>query len=127
MATATVLAPHDVNTTLNYLKLVGDEAPFNYMYILPEGQSTTNIQSDLRPAVIHDIRGQEDTVSLDTTGFGFIKHVSEEKEFVNEEVITTRYYKEVEKLLKKHTGAKRVFVFDHTIRCDFFYCSVSVA
>ena len=127
MATATVLAPHDVNTTLNYLKLVGDEAPFNYMYTLPEGQPTTNIQSDLRPAVIHDIRGQEDTVSLDTTGFGFIKHVSEEKEFVNEEVITTRYYKEVEKLLKKHTGAKRVFIFDHTIRCVFFYCSVSVA
>ena len=127
MATATVLAPHDGNTTLNYLKLVGDEAPFNYMYILPEGQSTTNIQSDLRPAVIHDIRGQEDTVSLDTTGFGFIKHVSEEKKFVNGEVITTRYYKEVEELLKKHTGAKRVFVFDHTIRCDFFYCSVSVA
>ncbi|ETW78716.1 hypothetical protein HETIRDRAFT_459913 [Heterobasidion irregulare TC 32-1] len=28
----------------------------------------------------------------------------------------TRYYKEVEKLLKKHTGAKRVFVFDHIIR-----------
>jgi len=62
------------------------------------------------------VRGKEDTVSLETTGFEFVQHVSEEKLFVDEEAIRTKYYKEVEELLKKHTGAKRILIFDHTIR-----------
>ncbi|THH14138.1 hypothetical protein EW146_g6163 [Bondarzewia mesenterica] len=116
MATVAVLSPHDVETTLNYYAPVGNEPPFNYTYTPPEGQPRTNIEPDPHPAVIHDIRGKEDTVSLDTSGFQFIKHVSQEKKFVDEEAITTRYYKEVEDLLKKHTGAKRILIFDHTIR-----------
>ena len=45
-----------------------------------------------------------------------MKHKSEETEFVDEERIKSVYYKEVEELLKKVTGAKRVVIFDHTIR-----------
>lgn len=115
MATAAVLTPHDVQTTLNYYK-PADEPPFNYVEDVPEGKPRTNIQEDPRTVVIHDVRGKEDTVSLDKTGFQFVKHESAEKEFVDEEAIKTVYYKEVEELLKKETGAKRVFIFDHTIR-----------
>jgi hypothetical protein len=119
MATAAVLAPHDVHTTLNYFSTEGNEEPYNYVESPPEGTLQTNIKEDVRPVLVHDIRGQENKVGLDKTGFQFVSHVSEEKEFSDEEAIKTKYYKEVEELLKKETGAKRVFIFDHTIRRNY--------
>ncbi|GBE83119.1 hypothetical protein BKA93DRAFT_725632 [Sparassis latifolia] len=116
MATAAVLAPHDVPTTLNYYKAIGNEPAYQYVSSPPEGKPRNNLDNDSHPAVIHDLRGKEDTVSLDTTGFQFVNYPSAEKEFVDEEAITTKYYAEVEDLLKKFTGGKRVFIFDHTIR-----------
>ena len=75
-----------------------------------------NVLTEAIDTVVHDVRGKEDTVSLETTGFKFVQHVSEEKLFVDEGAIRTKYYKEVEEILKKHTGAKRILIFDHTIR-----------
>ena len=117
MATAAVQIPHDVSTTLNYFKPT-DEAPYFYSPAAepPEGKPRSNIDSEPHPAVVHDVRGKEDTVGLDKTGFEFVKHKSEETEFIDEERIKNVYYKEVEELLKKVTGGKRVYIFDHTIR-----------
>lgn len=119
MATAAVLTPHDVQTVLNYFATDGNEAPYNYVEAPPEGVPRSNIKEDAHPTVIHDARGHEDTVGLDKTGFQFVHHVSEEKKFLDEEAIKKNYYKEVEDLLKKETGAKRVFIFDHTIRRNY--------
>jgi len=116
MATAVVLSPRDVQTTINYFSSDSNEVPYNYVESPPEGKPKTNIKEDPRIVTIHDIRGKEDTVGLDKTGFQFVRHISEEKKFLDEEAIKTKYYKEVEELLKKETGAKRVFIFDHTIR-----------
>lgn len=116
MATAAVLTPHDVSTTLNYYVPEGDEAPYRYTYEPPAGKKESNIGIDPKPAVVHDARGRESEFTLDTTGFQFVKHVSSETEFKDDEKIKEVYYKEVEELLKKQTGAKRVLVFDHTIR-----------
>lgn len=116
MATAAVLTPGDVSTILNYTKIIGTETPFQYTYDPPEGQEKSNLDTDPRSVTIRDIRGKEDTVSLDTTGFQFVKHISREKEFTDEERIKNAYYKEVEEFLKQQTGAKRVFIFDHTVR-----------
>ena len=117
MATAAVQLPHDVSTTLNYI-VPPPETPYFYSPSIdpPEGKPRSNINSEPYPAVIHDVRGKEDTVGLDKTGFQFVRHESAEKEFVDEERIKAVYYKEVEELLKKVTGGKRVFIFDHTIR-----------
>jgi hypothetical protein len=118
MATAAVLANHPVPTSLNYFASTPNgEAPYNFTYSPPpDGLPQSNITVEAINTVVHDIRGKEGTVSLDTTGFQFVRHVSQEKEFVDEEAIRTRYYDEVEELLKKHTGAKRILIFDHTIR-----------
>jgi len=117
--TPAVIAPRDVHTTLNYCTIEGNEAPYNYVETPPEGTPRSNIKLNVQPATIHDIRGREDTVGLEKTGFQFVRHVSEEKDFLDEEVIKTSYYREVEELLKKETGAKRVFVFGHTIRRNY--------
>ena len=124
MTTAVLSTPHDIQTTLNYYSPIGDEAPYNYVYEPPEGIPRSNVGTDPHPAVINDVRGKEDTVGLDKTGFQFVKHVSEEKDFLDEELIKTRYYKEVEELLKKEAGAKRVFIFDHTIR--YVNCTIAL-
>ncbi|KAI0706784.1 hypothetical protein C8T65DRAFT_740617 [Cerioporus squamosus] len=99
MAIATTLAPRDVPTTLNYFELIGDGPHANP-----------------HPAVIHDVRGREDEFTLDKHGFQFVHWPSSEKEFVDEEAIKSKYYPEVEALLKEATGAKRIFIFNHTIR-----------
>ncbi|KAG2129140.1 hypothetical protein DEU56DRAFT_817992 [Suillus clintonianus] len=114
--TVEVLAPHDVQTTLNFYKPINDELPYNYIGEPPVGVPRSNVGADVQQVVIHDIRGKEDTIGLDKTGFQFVTHKSVEKDFVDEEAIQTKYYAEVEDILKKHTGAKRVFIFDHTIR-----------
>ncbi|KAI0269777.1 hypothetical protein BC834DRAFT_967519 [Gloeopeniophorella convolvens] len=118
MATAVFAAPHDVPTTLNYFGSTKDgKPPYNFTYEpTPDGVPQTNIAPETYDSVVHDVRGKEDTVSLDTNGFAFVKHVSAEKDFTDEEAITTKYYKEVEELLKEHVGAKKVVIFDHTIR-----------
>ncbi|PSS37525.1 hypothetical protein PHLCEN_2v639 [Hermanssonia centrifuga] len=118
MAIAAVLPPRDVSTKLNYYAPVGEEAPFQYLYDPPAGSPKHNLGSEAHPVVVHDARGREDEydLSLDTSGFRFLEHTSVEKDFTDEEKITTVYYKEIEELLKKEVGAKRVFIFDHTIR-----------
>lgn len=118
MVTAAPLVPHDVPTTFNYYAPIGEEAPFQYVYDPPEGQEKTNIGTDPHPAVVHDARDKQDEydLSLDTSGFHFVKYPSVEKDFTDEERIQDVYYKEVEEILKKEAGAKRVFIFDHTIR-----------
>ena len=116
MATAAVLAPRDVPTTLNYYKPLDDQPPHTYAYPV-EGQPQTNIGGEPHPAVVHDVRGREAEFSLDVHGFQFVRHVSAETEFVDEQRIKEVYYKEAEELLKRVTGAKRVLIFDNTIRC----------
>lgn len=116
MATAAVLPPRDVPTTLNYYAPEGEEAPFQYVYEPPAGTLKTNIGADPHPVVVHDARGREANFNLDQNGFQYVKHSSQEKDFTDEEKIKEVYYKEVEELLKKEAGAKRVFIFDHTIR-----------
>ncbi|KAI0036517.1 hypothetical protein K488DRAFT_40880 [Vararia minispora EC-137] len=111
------LISRDVQTTLNYFSKTTDgEQPYNYTYQLPAGQPTTNIDSETHSVTIHDARGHESEFNVDDNGFTFLKSPAKEKLFEDEEAITTGYYKEVEELLRKEVGAKRVVIFDHTIR-----------
>jgi len=118
--TVAVLTPHDVSASLNYFvpDPTSDEPPHVYIQDPPAGKKKDNIAREPHDVVIRDARGKEKEhdLSLDTSGFQFVKHVSEEKEFEDEARIKDAYYKETEELVKRETGAKRVFVFDHTLR-----------
>ncbi|KJA22548.1 hypothetical protein HYPSUDRAFT_40936 [Hypholoma sublateritium FD-334 SS-4] len=71
-----------------------------------------------KTAVIENVRGKEESVSLDTTGFQFYKHPSKlsADDFSDETTVRNEYYPESIDLIKKLTGATRVVIFDHTIR-----------
>jgi len=115
-AAAAPLPPRDIQTVFNYYSPIGTEAPYQYVYDPPKDTPSNNIGADPHPAVVHDARGKEQELNIDNAGFQFVKHVSKEKEFLDDEKIEKEYYKEVEELLKKEVGAKRVFIFDHTVR-----------
>ena len=118
--TVTVLAPRDVPTTLNYYAPdpTSDEPPHVYIEEPPAGKKRDNIGREPHDVIIRDVRGKEKEydISLDTSGFQYVHSASEEKDFEDDEKIKDVYYKEIEELLKRETGAKRVFIFDHTVR-----------
>ena len=116
MAIAAVLAPHDVPTSLNYYTPIGTEEPYQYVLAPPEGKEPNNLGVEPHDVTVHDARGREAEFSLDKNGFQFVKYPSAEKEFDSDERIKEVYYPEVEKILKEVAGAKRVFIFDHTLR-----------
>lgn len=93
-------------------------APFNYVEPQPEGQPQRNYGENPHEVTVHDIRGRESEFDINVNGFGVVKGVqSEEKEFTDDESIKSKYYPEVEKVLLDNVpGAKRVFLFDHTVR-----------
>ncbi|CZT21142.1 related to 7alpha-cephem-methoxylase P8 chain [Ramularia collo-cygni] len=92
--------------------------PFNYVEQPPEGMPQRNYGEDNQEVVIHDIRGHEHEYDMNVNGFGVVQGIeSEEKDFTDDEKIKANYYPEVEKvLLDNARGAKRVFIFDHTVR-----------
>ncbi|KAH0832033.1 hypothetical protein J3R83DRAFT_12939 [Lanmaoa asiatica] len=114
--TVQVLAPRDVQTTLNYYAPLDIQLPYDYVDEPPIGAPRSNIGEDTRPVVVHDARGKGDALGFDVSGFRFVHYPSAEKDVVDEDKIKTAYYAEVEDILKKYAGAKRVFIFDHTIR-----------
>lgn len=93
-------------------------APFNYVEPQPEGHPQRNYGEFKHEVTVHDIRGRESEFDINVNGFGIVKGVqSEEKEFTDDESIKAKYYPEVEKVLLDNVpGAKRVFLFDHTVR-----------
>lgn len=95
--TMTSTEPRTVETTLNY-------------YLDPSKGGHTSYQIGVadyhrrkfepHQARIQDIRGREDQFNLETHGFQHHKHVSAEKEFVDNEQVKKIVYPEVEQLLK---------------------------
>ena len=63
---------------------------------------------------IEDLRGKEDSVTLDTAGFQFSKKGAKHESFADDDVIKTEYYPESIELIKKVTGASRIVLFDHS-------------
>jgi hypothetical protein len=94
-------------------------APFNYVEKPPAGQPQRNYTEDTHTITIHDIRGHESSYDFNVSGFSVLTNlpVSSEKTFINDPSIKANYYPEVEALLLTNVpGAKRIFLFDHTVR-----------
>ena len=65
---------------------------------------------------VRDGRPLRETFDLDTHGFVFVDHVTRVRDFTDESERARVYDPEVQALVKKHSGASDVVVFDHTIR-----------
>lgn len=91
--------PPSLHAAFNYYLAAADGSPPAPNYVnKPE---TFYRGVDTRVLPVRDIRGDEGSYSLDTSGFEVIKHVSAEKDFLDDEQIKRVYYPEVESVLKE--------------------------
>ncbi|KAK1996078.1 hypothetical protein LX36DRAFT_682632 [Colletotrichum falcatum] len=104
-----------VLTTINYYDDPGDGSPPTPIVV--GGQKVTNERKMTpRTMTVTDVSGDEDSFTLDTHGFQYIRHASVEKDFADEETVKSVYYPEMERVYKDITGASRVVIFNHQIR-----------
>src|SRR6266481_4083089 len=104
-----------VNARLNYLAQATPK-PINYAYDPPAGVPSRSGQYVQHSVAIRDGREVLSELSLDTNGFVLTNHETAVRDFYDPDEVKSVYYAEVERLLKRVTGAERVVVFDHIVR-----------
>ncbi|KAF9528004.1 hypothetical protein CPB83DRAFT_855172 [Crepidotus variabilis] len=94
----------------------GERAFVNINADSSTAEKQTNAPREPKEVTVENVRGKEDTVSLNSTGFQYFKAPAKYKTFTNDEEIQKEYYPESAELIKKLTGASKVVLFDHTVR-----------
>ena len=110
-------APAAVEAPLRYLVNL-DVKPVSHNPPPGEGLPWREGNYDDVTVAVHDARSAARDFSLDREGFALVRHETGVADFYDDGQVRTVYYPEVEALLKRATGASRVFVFDHTRRAD---------
>lgn len=107
-----------VTTKLNYASTPADGSkPYTKVNVKDPvtGDFDRNWQEEEHEVQVEDLRGKEDSVSLDGNGFQFGTHATKvQKAFYDEAEVREVYYPESIELIKSVTGATRVVVFDHS-------------
>lgn len=104
-----------VESTLSYLAPMA-ERPRYYLYPPPDGQPWRNTHGDRRTVTVHDARALEPAASLEREGFTLVRLDSALADPYDAAAVRAQYYREVEELVAKQTGAERVLAFDHNVR-----------
>lgn len=73
-------------------------------------------QYEMKEITIHDGRPTADQLDMEVQGYEFVRSDTTVTDFTDAKQVEEIYYPELEKLLLEATGAKRVVIFDHTIR-----------
>ena len=104
-----------IDAEVNYI--VDDGVPPVRYVDWPEQEHNTHRASyESRTVRIRNGRCCSETFTLASHGFTFLSHHSAVRDFYDEDEVVRAYYPETAALIKEHTGAKRVHVFDHTLR-----------
>lgn len=101
---------------INYLEHSA-ERPVTYLYEPPDGVPIRSGRTTKQWMKVQNGRLVANELTLDRQGFAFIRHHTRVSNFYDQEEVRRVYYPEVERLLKDATGAGRVHVFDHNVRC----------
>lgn len=106
-----------IEAELNYLEFTG-EKPVSYQYDPPPGvPKRSGVYRAHRVSIANArVAPPPGVLSIDRNGFELHRHASALSDFSDPAKIESVYYPEAERLLKQATGARRVVVFDHTLR-----------
>lgn len=69
------------------------------------------------PVIIRDARPLLPELSLDRQGFALVQHQSAVPDFYNFDEVRAIYYPELQRLIADFTGAEKVVIFAHDVRC----------
>ena len=107
--------PDTVQATLNYVVSNGEK-----LFTQTGGPGSLDVRTggtpDPRAVAMHNGRPHVKEFALERDGFRFVRHDTRMKDFFDEAEVRSTYYREMEELIKAESGAKRVVVFDHTLR-----------
>ncbi|CAF3704942.1 unnamed protein product [Rotaria sp. Silwood1] len=107
----------DVIGNINYLTSTTDGcSPWSMISSIPAASRTNFVQASVR-ITIHDLRGKEKSVNLDTNALEVLEYNgSIQEEFEEGSQAQQTYYEEISDILKKRLGASRVFIYEYTFR-----------
>jgi hypothetical protein len=109
------VAPDTVKATLNYIEDNGEK-----LFTYTGGPGSTDVRTGGRPdpheVTMRNGRPHAGRFDLERDGFRFVRHDTKVSDFFDEDEIKRVYYPEMEALIKAESGARRVVVFDHTLR-----------
>jgi hypothetical protein len=109
------VAPDTIEATLNYI--VDDGSKVFTIVAAPGGSDTRSGGTpDPRQVTLHNGRPHAKEFALERNGFRFVDHRTTMANFFDEDEIKRVYYPEMIELVKAESGARRVVVFDHTLR-----------
>ncbi len=105
-----------VQGSLNYIE-DSTEKPVYYAYEPPPGVPRQTGRFEPKSVAIGKARPLLQELSLDKQGFELVRHETSVNDFYDREEVQRVYYPEIENLLKRATGASKIVVFDHQVRC----------
>jgi len=110
-----VTEPKAIEATVNYILNNGEK-----LFTQTAGPGGLDVRTggspDPHAVTIRNARLHDGEFTLDHDGFVFARHDTKMRDFFDEDEIRRVYYPEMEALIKANSGAKRVVVFDHTLR-----------
>lgn len=104
-----------INASFTYAVDTGEKIVNETMGDGDMGRRRTGVVEDKNMTVLNG-RALRDTFDLETHGFVFVDHPTQMKDFFDADELRAVYYQEAGDLVMAQTGAKRVHVFDHTLR-----------
>jgi hypothetical protein len=108
-------APDTVEATVNYINNNGEK-----LFTYTGGPGSLDVRSggtpDPRRVTMHNGRPHVGDFQLEHNGFRFVPHDTRVRDFFDEAEVRSTYYAEIEALIQSESGARRVVVFDHTLR-----------
>jgi hypothetical protein len=104
-----------VRSIFNYTRDTGVE-PEIYFYELPHDAEPRLPGDDPREMTVHNGWDRASLFSLDREGFALRDFHSSFQQWDDDVAIRERSYGEVAEFVRREVGAKRVIIFDHTIR-----------
>ena len=107
--------PDVIEATVNYVQNNGEKL-FTYTGAPGGNDKRQGGSYDPRTVKMHNGRLETDRFVLDRDGFRFVGAPTKMRDFYDEDEIRSVYYPEMIELIKAESGAKRVVVFDHTLR-----------
>lgn len=106
-----------VTATVNYIARTVDK-PYVHTAALTGGLPRYFADFESHNVTIRNARPNTGHLSLDREGFALVRHESTVADFYDDTSVKSHYYPEVEALLRTTTGAREVYIFDHTRRVD---------
>lgn len=114
---AATVCSSSVPTTVNYTRAV-DQLTEIYFYETEKAKGIHEPGDEPVEIQVHDGWAHAKDFTIDKNGFSLHDFHAKHDRWDDDEAVRTDFYPEVVEFLKETTGAKRVLVFDHTIRSE---------